>query len=91
MKKRVRGENCGDILLYTLSTCIWCKKTKELLNALGVEYDFIDVDLLSGAELDKVKSEMQKWNPRMSFPTIVIGDKCVVGFDEPKIREVLHK
>lgn len=91
MKKRVKGENCGDILLYTLSTCIWCKKTKELLNALGVEYDFIDVDLLSGAELDKVKTEMQKWNPRMSFPTIVIGGNCIVGFDEPKIREVLHK
>ena len=91
MKKRVRGENCGDILLYTLSTCIWCKKTKELLNALGVEYDFIDIDLLSGAELEKVKAEMQKRNPRMSFPTIVISGNCIVGFDEPKIREVLHK
>jgi len=44
--KHVEGENKGKVILYALSTCVWCKKTKRLLNQLGVDYYFIDVDLL---------------------------------------------
>jgi glutaredoxin-like protein NrdH len=86
--KHIEGKNRGKIVLYALSTCVWCKKTKRLLNHLGVAYDYVDVDLLDEAEKDKIKKEIMRWNPRTSFPTIVIDDnKCVVGFDEKKIKE----
>ena len=41
--EHVKGENKGKIMLYALSTCVWCKKTRELLDDLGVEYYFIYV------------------------------------------------
>lgn len=86
--KHIEGKNRGKIVLYALSTCVWCKKTKRLLNNLGVAYDYVDVDLLDRAEKDKIKREIMRWNPRTSFPTIVIDDnKCIVGFDEKKIKE----
>lgn len=86
--KHIEGKNRGKIVLYALSTCVWCKKTKRLLNNLGVAYDYIDVDLLDESEKDKIKKEIMRWNPRTSFPTIVIDDnKCVVGFDEKKIKQ----
>ncbi|UCG91323.1 MAG: glutaredoxin family protein [candidate division WOR-3 bacterium] len=86
--KHIEGKNRGKILLYALSTCVWCKKTKRLLNNLGVAYDYVDVDLLDTEEKDKIKREIARWNPRTSFPTIVIDDnKCIVGFDEKKIKE----
>ena len=86
----VEGENRGHIILYALSTCAWCKKTKRLLNEMGVEYYYVDTDLLKGKERDDVIKEIRKWNPRCSFPTTVINDDaCVVGFDEAKIKEVL--
>ena len=47
-KKHVPGRNAGKVMLYALSTCVWCNKTKKLLNELGVEYDYTDVDLLGG-------------------------------------------
>jgi glutaredoxin-like protein NrdH len=88
----VEGVNKGHVVLYALSTCAWCKKTKKLLNDMGVEYYYIDMDLLQGKEREKVLDEVQKWNPRCSFPTIVVNDDvCIVGYDESKIKEVLGK
>ena len=86
----VDGKEASKVMLYTLSTCVWCKKTKALLKELGVAYDYIDVDLLSGSEEDEVVKEIKKHNPDCSFPTLVINDsQCIVGFKEDEIREAL--
>jgi glutaredoxin len=87
--EHVNGQDTGKIMLYALSTCVWCKKTKQLLGDLGVEFDYIYVDLLEGDDKDKTMNEVEKWNPRCSFPTLVINDKCIVGFKEDEIREAL--
>jgi glutaredoxin-like protein NrdH len=86
----VEGENRGKVMLYALSTCGWCKKTKELLSELGVAYDFINVDLLRGSEQAAAIGEVRKFNPDCNFPTLVINEKkCIVGFKEDDIREAL--
>ena len=86
----VDGKKKGEIMLYALSTCGWCKKTKALLKELGVEYHYIDVDLVKGVEQDMVVKEIMKYNPDGNFPTIVIDSKkCIVGFKEDEIREAL--
>jgi len=78
------------VLLYAISTCVWCRKTKRLLNSLGISYDYIDVDLLDETEKEQVKHEVLKWNPKGSYPTVVVdGSSCIVGYDEKEIREVL--
>lgn len=87
----VDGKDAGKIMLYTLSTCIWCKRTKALIKELGVAYDYIDVDLLSGDEEEAVMKEIMKFNPDCTFPTMVINDsKRIVGYKEDEIREVLQ-
>ena len=87
----VDGKDLGKIVLYALSTCPWCKKTKKFLDDNGIAYDFIDVDLLTGEERDNTIQDVTKWNPRCSFPTIVINDnKCIVGFDEKEMKENLR-
>jgi glutaredoxin-like protein NrdH len=76
------------VVLYALSTCVWCKKTKRLLAQLGVEADIIDVDLLSDREREKANSAVNKWNPDGSFPVLVVNNqKAICGFDEEKILE----
>jgi glutaredoxin-like protein NrdH len=88
--EHVTGRNAGKVMLYALSTCGWCRKTKQLLNDLGVAYDFTDVDHLVGKEKDETLDIIRKWNPACSFPTLIINDsKCIVGFDENNIRESL--
>jgi len=88
--EHVKGKNKGKIMLYALSTCGWCKKTKELLNKLGVKFDFIYVDNLKGDDRKKTMDDVKKWNPRCTFPTLVINDKkCIVGFKEDEIKEAI--
>lgn len=87
--KHVDGRQSVHVLLYTLSTCGWCRKTKDLLGELGVAYDYIDVDLLDGTEYSAAREEISAWNPSCSFPTIVIdGKDCLVGFQEDKLRKL---
>lgn len=86
-KTRIEGADRGDVMLYALSTCIWCRKTKELLDSLGVGYSFAYLDQLKGAQQDEAMDEMAKVNPARSFPTIVINGTIVIrGFDEDRIR-----
>ncbi|MCJ7496995.1 MAG: glutaredoxin family protein [candidate division Zixibacteria bacterium] len=82
----VNGKNKGHIVLYTLSTCGWCKKTKRLLNEMEVEYYYNDVDLLEGKSKEKTLEEISRWNPACTFPTLVIDNKCIVGYQEKEIK-----
>jgi len=87
--KKVSGKNMGDIFIFALSTCGWCKKTKNLLNSLGVEYSFVDVDLLEGDARDEAAKDIRKFNPAGSFPTTILNKKeCIVGFQEDRLKEV---
>ena len=78
-----------EVKLYALSTCVHCSKTKRFLNDCNVRYDSTDVDLLSGEERQKVLEEIKKVNADCTFPTIIIGDRVIVGFKEREIREAL--
>ena len=78
-----------EINMYTLSTCSHCKATKKFMSDCNVKYDFIDVDLLKGEEQRAIIEDLKKYNPRCSFPTIIIGDRVIVGFKEDEIREAL--
>jgi len=90
--KHVKGKKKADLLLYTLSTCGWCKKTKQLLNEKGVAYSYVDVDLLDDEENEKVMEEIRKWNPSTSFPTIVVnGKECIRGYKPDELLEVIDK
>ena len=56
--KHVDGRDAGSVMLYALSTCGWCKKTKRLLGELGVAYDYIDVDLLARGDKKEIEKEV---------------------------------
>ena len=79
-----------DVKLYALSTCSHCKDTKEYLAECGVGYECVDVDKLKGEERQQVIEEIRNINPNCSFPTIIIGDKVIVGFQKEEIREALN-
>jgi len=77
------------VKIYSLSTCSHCKSTKKFLSDCTIMYDFVDVDLLEGQERKAILEDVRKFNPKCSFPTIIIGDKVIVGFKENEIREAL--
>ncbi len=78
-----------SVKIYSLSTCSHCKSTKKFLSDCSVMYDFVDIDLLEGEERKAILEDVKKFNPKCSFPTIIIGDKVIVGFKENVIKEAL--
>ena len=77
------------VKIYSLSTCSHCRATKKLLGECGIKYEFTDVDQLDGEERKAILEDVKKFNPRCSFPTIVIGETVIVGYKEDEIRAAL--
>ena len=78
-----------NIKIFSLSTCSHCKSVKKFLSECVVKYEFVDVDLLEGSERKAILEDVKKFNPRCSFPTVIIGDKVIVGYKEKEIKEAL--
>jgi glutaredoxin-like protein NrdH len=75
--------------IYTLSTCSHCRACKRFLGDCGIEFDFVDVDLLPDQDKADAIDEIKRLTSRCAFPTVVIGDQVIVGFKEPEIRAAL--
>jgi glutaredoxin len=60
-----------------------------LLSECAIQYEFVDVDLLEGDERKAILEDIKKLNPKCSFPTIIIGEKVIVGYKEEEIKEAL--
>jgi glutaredoxin len=84
------GKDKAKVVVYALSTCGWCARTKKFLEEQGIDHSVIDVDLLSDTESTQAKRDMLRWNPRMSFPTVVVNDEiAIIGHDTNKVLEAL--
>ena len=82
--------NTHKVFLYTLSTCGWCKKTKELLKEKGITYEYIDVDVLKAEERKAAVKDLHKRNAPLGFPIIIIDNKELIsGYQPDKILSAL--
>jgi glutaredoxin-like protein NrdH len=84
------SRNRHHVLFYGLSTCIWCKRTRQFLESNDVAFDVVYVDLLQGAEREAAVEQVRRWNPSVSFPTLVIDNRrCIIGYRPEEIQEAL--
>jgi glutaredoxin-like protein NrdH len=88
---KVSGKNNSHkVTVYALSTCVWCKMTKQFLSENGVEYDFVDVDLLGQEDKSKAHEAILSRGGSLSYPTTIVDDKTVIsGFRKDLLKEAL--
>jgi glutaredoxin-like protein NrdH len=78
------------VVVYALSTCAWCRMTKQFLKDNDVEYEYIDVDLCQEEDKQKIREHIQSKGGPLSYPTIIVDDNVLItGFRADKIREAL--
>lgn len=89
--EKVAGANKKNkVFVYALSTCAWCKMTKQYLKDNNVDFEFVDVDKCSEEDLSKVKEDILSKGGHLSYPIIVINDKTLInGFRKDLIKEHL--
>lgn len=87
---RVDGRDEGEVVLFALSTCVWCRRTRRILDRMGVAYSYVYVDRLPEDDRKEAVGEMRKYNPSGNFPTVVIdGDKVIAGHSPDELRLAL--
>jgi glutaredoxin len=89
---KVQGRNQKHkVLMYTLSTCAWCKMVKRFLKNKNVEYEYVDVDLCNDDDSEKIRNDILDRGGRLSYPVIIIDDKKLMnGFYEDRLRVALE-
>ena len=79
------------VVLYALSTCAWCRMTKQFLKDHDIEYEYIDVDLCEEEDKQKIRDHIQSKGGPLSYPTIIVDDNVLItGFRTDKLREALQ-
>lgn len=80
------------IKFFSLSTCIWCRKTRTYLDENNISYEEVTIDKLTGSDREQALRELSQHNANKSFPTLVFENgKIVVGFKPEDIRSALKK
>ena len=77
----------SKVLVFSTSTCSWCRRAKRYLKERGVPFKEINVERDADAAREIVRKTGQT-----GVPVIKIGWRWIVGFDKEQIdRELARK
>ena len=62
------------VLIYAISTCIWCKKVKYFLDSIKVEYDYVFTDLLEGEDRQLARENITEYTYEQDGDRYIIKD-----------------
>ena len=75
-----------SIRIYTTPTCAYCKMAKDYFKSKNLNYEEYDVS----KDIPRQKEMIEKTG-QFAVPVIDINGKIVIGFDRPKIDQLLGK
>ncbi len=75
-----------SITIYSTPSCHFCHLAKDYLKSKDIPFE--DVNVGFGAD-PKRQQEMIKKSGQMGVPVIDIDGKIIIGFDRPKINQLL--
>lgn len=73
-----------QVEIYSTESCHFCHMAKEWMTAKNISY----VDYNVGSDLERRK-EMVEMTGQLGVPVIKIGDDVMIGFNQPKMEELL--
>lgn len=89
---KVSGKkNKHKVMLYALSTCVWCRMTKQFLKDNDVEFEYVDVDLITEGDKEKIRQHIISKGGSLSYPSTIVDDKVLItGFRKDELKEALE-
>jgi glutaredoxin len=79
------------VTIYTLSTCLWCKKTKKYFEEKNIPFEAVDYDKQPEDRQEAMAEEMRAAGCTATFPFIKIGGKCTQGYNPNEFEELLKE
>jgi len=74
----------AKIIIYSTPTCHYCHLAKDYLNSKNIVFEEVNV----AGNIEKQKELIAK-SGQFGVPVIDIDGKIVIGFDRPKINQLL--
>ena len=89
---KVQGKkNEHKVVVYALSTCVWCKMTKQYLKDNDIAFEFINVDMTEPEEKEQIHQQILNKGGNLSYPTTIVDDKTLItGFRKDQLKEALQ-
>lgn len=81
----------AKVMMFTLSTCPWCKKTKKWFNDNNIPFDFVDYDLAGVDEQKRIQEKVTAEHMSLSFPIVYIDDIVIQGYNPDRYSNALNK
>ena len=75
-----------EVKIYTTPTCGYCQMAKKYLTERGIK--FIEYDV---SKDQTAADEMVNLSGQMGVPVIVVDGKIVIGFDRPKLEQLISR
>ena len=85
---QVEEKKSDKPMVYLISTCPRCKRIKQLLDDMEIEYDKIFVDLIPREESRKIIDMLRDDRTVVSFPVIVVGDRKIIGASSDDVLQL---
>jgi glutaredoxin-like YruB-family protein len=73
------------VIVFSTPTCSFCNQAKRYFREKNIRFTDVDVSRDQSAARDMMRSTGQ-----MGVPVILINNKAIVGFDRPKINQMLN-
>lgn len=74
----------SKVTIYSTPTCHFCHIAKDFFKENNVSFEDFNVS----SDLEKRKEMLEK-SGQMGVPVIIIDNNLIVGFNKPKIMEIL--
>jgi glutaredoxin 3 len=78
-------ENQPKVIVFSTPTCSFCNAAKRYFRERNVRFTDVDVSRDQSAARDMMRRTGQK-----GVPVIMINNRPIVGFDKPKINQMLN-
>lgn len=78
----------NTVSMYTLSTCPWCRKTKQFFAERHLPFEYIDYDLADETTQKRIVRELDEAGAS-GFPFVKIGNHIVEGYRPDRYAELL--
>ncbi len=73
------------VIIFSTPTCSFCTAAKRYFREKNIRFTDVDVSRDESAARD-----MQRRTGQMGVPVILINNKPIVGFDKPRIMQMLN-
>lgn len=74
----------AEVTIYSTPSCVYCNAAKAFFKEKGIAYTEYNV-----AQDREKREELIEKSGQMGVPVIVIDGKMIVGFNQPRIKQLL--